>query len=436
MAMSKTLKNVDEILAARRPNNKEPLRATDCVRLASYDGGDEFFVSTPNMQVIPQLPEQNPSEPISYFADGMLGLYEFFKWPQKHYDEIPHAMAAPANPDLLYWQSSDFLERDTQDFFVQDSRGTLPTFKDVRLPWFHITEQHFEVSDEILKAVVGRLTWDVLVRLKEGLQEVVDLWKILAKELASAAVDRGDSALTRTQDLMSFVQGKAKRLGYAFAVLARGTLSSFHTLMWFREYQRLLLELRAIIIYMDVVKPRLDNPSVDYSQHTLPLRGVITSKVFLVQELYRVGVPVWYVRPKESLTMDTRILRVCNKVLVGVSFSSRHGMKHGKHERAAPLWSCAPNDDPTTGNILSRLQKFRVTNHALVGPVKPYDANEAIDLEEAGGSEGEVQIAGPDIDVQAMPPPDVDDGAQEWPAHCEEVDTSTSFCSSHFSISS
>ena len=141
------------------------------------------------MEVIPELPEQDISEPIGYFADGMLGLYEHLKWPQKYYRDLPHAMAAPANPDLLYFQPlREFLYPEGQTFFVQDTQRLLPPLVDPKAAWFHLTEKHFTVTDELGYAEIGTVKLEAITRLKKSFAEALENWKVVLAKLIDEAV--------------------------------------------------------------------------------------------------------------------------------------------------------------------------------------------------------------------------------------------------------
>lgn len=408
----KVLTGKQDVLRARNVKSNEPLRATDCLRIAPYSGGQDLYISTPNMETIPELPEQNPSKPIAYFADGMLGLDEQHKWPQRLYPETPHVLAAPINPDLLHWKGLDPFGI-AQDFLTQDIHGVLPTFHDSKAPWFNFDESHFEVTNHVPHAQLGRLRLPLLERLQDAIKEVLDMWTKLAHRLQAEAIPKGDGAVKSFRGTLNYVQATAKRLMYSCAILARGDLSTFHTVMWFREFQRLLLDLRAVIIYMAVIKPRLDDPTVDFSSHPLPLCGIITSKEYVLRELYRAGVPVWYIWSQESLTTDTRIRHACTVVPIGVAFSSRHGMRHGHHERTAPTLSDAPNYDPWSGSVLNRIQQISLINHAIIGAVLMYDPDQAAHLSVEQKEEATI-IVGPDMVAQDLPHPDLDDSDETW----------------------
>lgn len=433
----RVLKSVDEVIAARSHNAAVGrLRHTDCLRIAQYEGHDGYWISTPNMEIIPELPQSDSSKPICYYADGMLGTFEQTNWPQKYQTLAPHAMATPANPNLLFFRFSSWPHEDGQDFTIQDTHNVLPSFSNPKAAWFHITERDFVVTDEIAHAQVGILSTEVLHRLVAAFKDVSGIWGGVAAQLEEESNLRPAAAAAELQDLIKFVLNEAQRAKYCCSILTCGNLTSFHTLLWFRQFQRHLLDMQAVVIYMKVIKPRLDNPSADFSLHTLPLRGIITSSEYLVREAFRCGVPVWWVRPLESLTTDTFIHKICLPVTSLVSFSSKRAMRHGKFQQTAPLWSQAPNDDPTAGNILLRLQKFSLTNHAVVGAVSAYDSSkvEGLEMQVNKGEKEAVEIAGPDVDVATLPHPDVSSETTSLsPAsigvyfhpHCDQTDILT-----------
>ena len=80
---------------------------------------------------------------------------------------------------------------------------------------------------------------------------------------------------------------------------------------WFREVQRLLQEARAWMIYEKIIVKRLQTPEWRASRsQVLPVRGVITTRLTVVEELERVGVPVWWMRSINTLTDETLIWEV------------------------------------------------------------------------------------------------------------------------------
>ena len=103
-------------------------------------------------------------------------------------------------------------------------------------------------------------------------------------------------------------------------------------------------------------------------------------------------------------------------------------MRHGKFQQTAPLWSQAPNDDPMSGNILLRLQKFSLTNHAVVGAVAAYDSSkvEGLEMQDDKGERDAVEMGGPDVDVATLSHPDVSSEATSLPS------VSVGECSCHF----
>ena len=102
--------------------------------------------------------------------------------------------------------------------------------------------------------------------------------------------------------------------------------------------QRLLLEVHAWILYVDVVQPRLEDPTFHAKNKVLPLRGVITGRHAVAEEMFRVGVPVWLVRPIHSFTSHTVICKTVTPLDWIDFFSFKSKMVHGKFSMETPRW--------------------------------------------------------------------------------------------------
>lgn len=53
------------------------------------------------MDFVPDIPRIDPSQLITYFSDDMMGLNEYYKWPQMWSVEELHSIAASAHPLLF-----------------------------------------------------------------------------------------------------------------------------------------------------------------------------------------------------------------------------------------------------------------------------------------------------------------------------------------------
>lgn len=156
----------------------------------------------------------------------------------------------------------------------------------------------------------------------------------------------------------AFVWKKMVSLWKAITRLRETPLSSFEALQWFREAQRVLLEVQAWVLYTDVVAPRLEDPGFDARHQVLPLRGVITGQLSVVEEMYRVGVPVWWIRPLHSLTDRTVIQKVVLPINWTSYFSCRTMMVHGKFKASAPRWMDGAAVDSIGEGLSTRVRKY------------------------------------------------------------------------------
>ena len=141
----------------------------------------------------------------------------------------------------------------------------------------------------------------------------------------------------------------------------------FELLMWFREFQRLLLDVRGWIIWFSDVRPRLLDPDFRQPFPILPIRGVFTSNVTVVSELFRVGVPVWYIRDRNSLTTSVFLNRVKTSIASLRCFSQTSG-------RSAPHFHEGPSAAIYSSTELKAvLHKHSMLQRPLMRSAKEWD---------------------------------------------------------------
>ncbi|KAI0059404.1 hypothetical protein BV25DRAFT_1918440, partial [Artomyces pyxidatus] len=124
----KSPKDVKE--TKRLPIDK--MEAFDCRTLSMLDDG-QWWISSPNMDYIPELPTHKLDEEFGYYSDGMLGPFEHLKWPQAYDGGEPHALAAPMNPSL-----TSLLQ--VADQVKLQPEYMLPEYTDFGAPWFDLEE--------------------------------------------------------------------------------------------------------------------------------------------------------------------------------------------------------------------------------------------------------------------------------------------------------
>ncbi|OBZ76261.1 hypothetical protein A0H81_03029 [Grifola frondosa] len=354
------------------------------------------------MTWIPEPPIHLDKE-FRYHDDGMLHAFEYAKWPQAYCDSEPHIIAAPLCPTLAQFGISDRF-RMGPAFPVMDDEHVLPDFEDVNIAWMDFNPMHhFRIAEELPNEAVGSLSPSLLQRFRATMIEAKTMaGRGFADDFRKLGDDVHDMRTAKkVAGMFRFQKQRCDDLKMVFDHLKEVPMSSFDTLLWFREFQRVLLDLRAFIIYREVIVPRLNDVNFKQPQPVLPLRGVITSHLHLVSEMYRVGVPVWYVRDRVSITERTLIVRVETLLLAGVCFSSAITMKHGQHLANAPLWVDAPMAQVIRGSLQERLRRFSLTSRPILRPLETYSAGRVGDFEKQQ-HRSSPQIAGPDHPRQEL----------------------------------
>ncbi|KAI0043377.1 hypothetical protein FA95DRAFT_1609448 [Auriscalpium vulgare] len=344
----------------------DPESGVDCVSLAGWDQReDQVCVSSPNMPWIPEIPTHRQYREFSYYADGMLGPFELMKWPQVFDAMFPHALAAPANPKLI---PSAFLPVEK-----------FPKFEDKTIPWLEWDNKWF--CTWLPGGKAGIVHPDYSTKLEDATAEAalrIQASKALRSSVPAKRSADGagaDAAHTLAEQLLLNSQ-------YVHDTLMRTPLSLPEVVQWFREGQRLLLELRALIIYMEVVKPRIDDPLFK-ADRVLPVRGVITEKMMLARTLHRVGVPVWLVRPAHTITHQTAVLQAVRMTPWSNFMSNKQFLVHGDSYQKAPAWIDAPSLDAAMEGLGHHIRKFSLSSRPLVRAKVAYGQEDAEEVAKA-----------------------------------------------------
>ena len=147
---------------------------------------------------------------------------------------------------------------------------------------------------------------------------------------------------------------------------------TFDILMWFREYQRILLELRALTNNNRTVRVRLDDPTFFQPYPVLPVRGVITRDPRVVYLMWSRGIPVWVIREYFTLTTATKIGRVRTPVPASYCFSSCTVMRHDGFIRELGSVLDVPHARHMRADPQAALRRFSVTSRLMLQPMKEY----------------------------------------------------------------
>lgn len=360
------------LLAMQRDLTQEKdILPEDCLRIAR-DVKIAYWVSTPNMKWVPEVPRHSAVDTFHYFGDGMLGEHEHYKWAQGFNSDEPHAMAAPLHPSVMTNALND------ADFF---ERSGLPCWEDYDLAFDGPGPEDFVSLSNALGAN-GKPSSACLERISKGMQEMVKWVQALsAKELSPEGVT-SQTMVAQISHATAYLTQRCNALVHTVEKLSNPQPTTFFKfLMWWREYQRVLLELRAFINYYRVLKPRYDDPTSNYTNTPpLPFRGVITAASHLLRTAFRVGLPVWYVRGTDTLLMSTKIGEVVQSLDSGMCFERSRIMRYQGATQTAPAWYEVIHDDPTIGSVFQRIKKYSLTSRPLLYPMHDYDAKEATAL--------------------------------------------------------
>ncbi|KAH9941082.1 hypothetical protein B0H21DRAFT_710688 [Amylocystis lapponica] len=379
---------VDVRLAQRPPRAGEVLKATDCRVVAELSSTDGIWISSPNVNWLPDPPVHSKTEPLGYYADGMMGPFELYKWPQ-HYDQLePHGLAAPTNTQAM--------SAVTGTDGPRDDDGALPAFADPEAPWMDFKMADFDVKLELPRERVGMLRSSVVKRLEAAAQDTVRFAEPIWKEkYGSRPTDTAPQAQERA-GRRRFILERLSSMCRAVSKLDEVPMPSLDVKMWFREAQRVMLEARAWVVYESVIVPRLRNPE-GRATRALPLRGIITSRLIIVEDLYRIGVPV-------CMTTATVVYRICSITPVSKLLSNEKQSTDGRREMAMPAWGHTTIVRPLGESLAYQMRRYSLSGAPVLArllPVWDDPPTPADGGSQAGSARGTVSSAM----TESAPPP-------------------------------
>ncbi|KAH9921097.1 hypothetical protein B0H21DRAFT_843873 [Amylocystis lapponica] len=332
---------VDVRLAQRPPRAGEVLKATDCRVVAELSSTDGIWISSPNVNWLPDPPVHSKTEPLGYYADGMMGPFELYKWPQ-HYDQLePHGLAAPTNTQAM--------SAVTGTDGPRDDDGALPAFADPEAPWMDFKMADFDVKLELPRERVGMLRSSVVKRLEAAAQDTVRFAEPIWKEkYGSRPTDTAPQAQERA-GRRRFILERLSSMCRAVSKLDEVPMPSLDVKMWFREAQRVMLEARAWVVYESVIVPRLRNPE-GRATRALPLRGIITSRLIIHDHGDR----------------GIQALRPVSKLL-----SNEKQSTDGRREMAMPAWGHTTIVRPLGESLAYQMRRYSLSGAPVLARLLP-----------------------------------------------------------------
>ncbi|KAI0691553.1 hypothetical protein C8Q76DRAFT_634496 [Earliella scabrosa] len=306
---------------------------------------DDRLITSPNQDWVPALP--CGSNVMKVYTDGLWGLHEYSRWPQRllanmlHVPCIPTPRAVPTQLQIL-WASlnphHDWVELQSDGLV---GRGYLAV----------------PIQDRLIYAA------------HRAIERFHSLDHVPPRRLAFG------------QELILVLRQCIERMRRWPALPTVAIALGAHI-------QRVTLELMGLETYFNIVLPRADSGE-DFSNDILPVVGVFVTSLSSAMTCTRIGLPTWLVRP---FTPEIRIWQVvpCTQPH---HLQTSHGTtlnSHGPHAMAGIL-NAAQNDWladmvfvvsrqlcavhaptlPTMDDPPGAPRKLRVITKSLAVPVRP-----------------------------------------------------------------
>lgn len=233
---------------------------------------DKWVITSPNTSWIPDVLLGRVS--IAYHADGRFGMADPTQWPQIHSTLFPHFClmlckpSSTSDPRLVMWES--------------------------------LSDQDFVPVVGCSLAGFGVVSPTLLSRLRPHVDDVLE----------------------RVRDYCNVNSGKGQRITFT-SIALRDTMERLSHPASFRDMNRQLVMVQRFwqesLAWLTWVQdkyahfnPSLDDPPAPYDSQFI---GAYTTKPAVVQQLFRAGVPVWYLRRPEEITHLTIIRDVIDITL-------------------------------------------------------------------------------------------------------------------------
>ncbi|KAF9456582.1 hypothetical protein BDZ94DRAFT_1315007 [Collybia nuda] len=185
------------------------------------------------------------------FADD-----DYLQWPQSFIPEVPHLACIPRPP-----------------------ASEMP----VSIMWKLPDRTAFIVEDHGILRGIGKLSPQWLLTLKQVSGPLINRCK---EPLFGEVVALTAQLLNTLQDILH----RLEHISTNFRSVQLGV----------RATQRVYLELLACLDYMEIYRPRMDEST--HSRFAVSNRiGTFTTDVNICNRMYRAGIPVWLIRPSNSL---------------------------------------------------------------------------------------------------------------------------------------
>ena len=163
--------------------------------------------------------------------------------------------------------------------------------------WWRPTQQHFIRHEPVSSPIkgLGKLLLTKFTTLKLSVSSLVN--DVIAYETVTPMERR----LPHLQPLVKWLEHGLLQLQSVYTTFRQ-------TEFIVRDVQRMWLELRAVLDYMEIYKPRMDGhaPAAVCAADTI---GVFTSSIQIAQDFFIAGLPCWLIGPSSQI-IDWKITQV------------------------------------------------------------------------------------------------------------------------------
>ena len=246
----------------------EPEVTQPCdAKVASSDGFTTMLVTSPNQDWVPVHPVD--STVIKTYSNGLWGLNEYSRWPQPLTTRTWHHACIPIS---------------------KPGEHALPP-----VTWAVLspTDEYWEPFPEAHVQGMGFLKAHLRMGLTDTAREALGLFQSVSDESADYQAYGQELALVLKQCVDRMTRIPSPRT-IAVAVGA--------------HIQRVSLELAGLVIYLRVVRPRLQSGG-DYSHALLRTVGTFVTDAATAGICTRVGLPVWFLQPPSPQMKIWRVVR-------------------------------------------------------------------------------------------------------------------------------
>ena len=243
--------------------------ATTCLDAVSLVHDPPYVVTSPNAPFVPYIDLHEPHE-LRARADGRFGLEDCFQRPQIWSSRHPWA------PCILRKPSANKLDD-----------------HDLAVLWWTPTLKFYELEPGCAFGDLGRL-------VRRAWEPLENLQMFLSERFRKYQEQHSIDPAANTYEFL---------MRSTLLRLRDQPLSFQDTVGQVAEFQRLCLDVNAMLDLVTIYHPRLSNdPNQPTPAVNFDIMGAFTNDPEVTSKLHQCGIPVWFIRPEKHVPPATKIL--------------------------------------------------------------------------------------------------------------------------------